>query len=48
MLQDGFPPVTFIVREATHPYFTRRDADLVWRREITKEQVGSRARAWLA
>lgn len=34
--------MTFVVKEARHPYFTRKDSDLVWRREITKEQVGHR------
>lgn len=36
---DGFPPVTFVVQEAKHRYFTRRGDDLVWRKTLTREQV---------
>lgn len=35
-----FPPVTFVVQEARHRFFTRRGDDLVWRKQLTREQVG--------
>jgi DnaJ-class molecular chaperone len=37
--QDGFPPVTFVLAEAKHRYFTRRADDLVWRKQLTRAQV---------
>ncbi len=39
--RDGsFPPTSFILAEAPHRYFTRRGDDLVWRRGLSKAQVG--------
>ena len=31
--------MTFLLQEARHPYFERRGADVVWRRQISREQA---------
>ena len=37
--QSGFPPITFILDEKKHKYFTRRKDDIVWKCKISSDQT---------
>lgn len=37
--QNGFPSMTFVLKEKVHPYFQRVDNDLVWKSTLSPKQA---------